>query len=115
MFKNIKRRYFWQELKKDVEEFVNNDCQKCKHSKPNKEPMTITTTAISAFQTNFLDLMGSLPTDIERNKYILTIQRGLITFIEAYPIPDKETITVAKVFVENFILRFGIPLEAVTY
>lgn len=116
MYNNIKRRYFWQGLKKDVEGFVKrcDDCQRCKHSKPNKEPMTITPTASSAFQKIFLDLVGPLPTDSEQNKYILTIQCDLTKFIEAYPIPDKETITVAKAFVENFILRFGIPLEAVT-
>ncbi|KAG5862306.1 hypothetical protein JTB14_017304 [Gonioctena quinquepunctata] len=116
MYNNIKKNYFWSGLRKNVEDFVKrcDDCQRYKHSKPNTEPMTITTTASSGFQKIFLDLVGPLPEDSDNNRYILTLQCELTKFVEAYPIPNKEAITVAKSFVDNFILRYGIPKEFVT-
>lgn len=71
--------------------------------------MQITTTATSAFDKIFLDLVGPLDRDDEGNCYILTVQCELTKFIQAFPIQNKETVTVAKEFVQNFILKFGIP------
>ncbi|RYA67656.1 DDE-type integrase/transposase/recombinase, partial [Enterobacter cloacae complex sp. 2DZ2F20B] len=76
--------------------------------------MAITTTAYSAFQKIFLDIVGPLEQDVQNNRYILTIQCELSKFVEAYPIPNKEAVTVAESFVQNFILRYGIPQEIVT-
>ena len=90
-YKNIRRYYFWPGLKTDIDKFISkcDDCQRYKHSLPRKEPITITTTASSAFQKVFLDLVGPLEQDILNNKYILTIQCDLTKFVEAYPIPNR--------------------------
>ncbi|KAG7310106.1 hypothetical protein JYU34_004645 [Plutella xylostella] len=111
MVNNIKRRYYWPGIEKDVQEFIQKctKCQKMKHSRYIKEPMQITTTATSAFDKIFLDLVGPLDRDDEGNCYILTVQCELTKFIQAFPIQNKETVTVAKEFVQNFILKFGIP------
>lgn len=116
MFNNIKKYYFWNGLRKDVESFVRrcDDCQRYKHSKPSTQPLTVTSTATSAFQKIFLDLVGPIELDENGNRYILTIQCDLSKFVEAYPLPNKETVTVAKSFVNNFILRYGVPAEIVT-
>ena len=111
MVNNIKLRFFWPGLETDVREFVKKcpKCQKSKYCKYVKEPMTLTTTATYAFEKIFLDIVGPLPRDHDGNIYILTIQCELSKFIEAYPLKNKETITVAKALVDNFILRFGVP------
>ncbi|KAK9730845.1 Integrase zinc binding domain [Popillia japonica] len=116
MYANIKRYYFWQSLKNDIYRFISkcDDCQRYKHSKLHLEPLSITTTASSAFETVYLDLVGPLNQDNDENKYILTIQCELSKFVDAYPIKDKEAQTVAKTFVNNFILKFGIPKRIVT-
>ncbi|KAG5868607.1 hypothetical protein JTB14_037009 [Gonioctena quinquepunctata] len=110
MYNHMKKNYFWSGLRKNVEHFVKScdDCQRYKPSKPNTEPMTITTTASSGFQKIFLDLVGPLPEDSCNNRYIVTLQCKLTKLVEAQPIPNKEAITVAKSFVDNFILRDGI-------
>lgn len=116
MYNNVRKYFFWTKLRKDVEEFVKkcDSCQRYKHGKHNLEPMAITTTAYSAFQKIFLDIVGPLEQDVQNNRYILTIQCELSKFVEAYPIPNKEAVTVAESFVQNFILRYGIPQEIVT-
>lgn len=111
MFNNIRRYYFWPGIKKDIVDYVKrcHSCQKYKHSIITKQPLQITTTASSAFQKVFLDLVGPLTTDISENKYILTTQCELTKFVGCYALPSKETKCVAKAFVENFILQYGIP------
>lgn len=76
--------------------------------------MVITTTATTALEKIYLDIVGSLDTDIEGNKYILTIQCELSKFVEAYPYRYKGTVSVAKSLVNNFILRYGIPKTVAT-
>lgn len=116
MFHNLKRYYYWKGLRKDVEEYVKkcDDCQRYKYSKKIIEPMTITTTPSVAFQRVYLDLVGPLEPDFSGNKYILTLQCDLSKFVECYPIENKEAVTVAQAFVENFILRYGVPDDIVS-
>lgn len=111
MINNIKRRFYWPGIENDVKSYVRKceKCQKMKYSRYIKEPMVITTTASYALEKVFLDVVGPLDRDIENNKYILTVQCELSKFVEAYPLRNKETVSIAKSFVNNFILRFGIP------
>lgn len=111
MYRNIKQRFSWPGLKKDVEEYVSKclSCKKCKIIRHIKAPMEMTSTAGEAFQKVYLDLVGPLPMDDSGYKYILTIQCELTKFVEAYPIKNKEAETVADKFVKEFILRFGVP------
>ncbi|CAH2009008.1 unnamed protein product [Acanthoscelides obtectus] len=90
MYNIIKKFYFWNGLQRAVQDFVSkcDECQRYEHSRPYVEPMSITTTASSAFQ-----------------------KCELTKFVECYPIKNKEATTVAGAFVENFILRFRIPQE----
>lgn len=117
MINNIKKYYFWTNLEVDVTHFVKmcDKCQKQKHSTHHtKEPMVITSTANSAFEKIYLDLVGPLDKDYYNYMYILTIQCELTKYIEAYPLCSKNSIEVAKQLVNNFILRYGIPKEIAT-
>lgn len=117
MINNIKKYYFWSGIDKDVRKFVSrcDSCQRLKHTNHyTKEHMSITSTASYPFQKVYLDIIGPLPKDINDFTYILSLQCELTKFVEAYPIMSKDAETVAKSFVENFILRYGVPLEIAT-
>lgn len=78
-------------------------CQKQKHSLYyNKEPMSITSTANTAFEKIFLDIVGLLDKYVNNYTYILTIQCELSKFIEAYPLISKQSVEVTRNFVDNF-------------
>lgn len=116
MSNNIKKHYFWPSMEKDIRDFVTK-CSKCqiqKYSIKTKQPMVITTTSTSAFDKVFLDIVGPINKDYSDYNYILTIQCELTKFIEAYPLRSKDAVTVARAFVEQFILRYGIPREIAT-
>lgn len=116
MYQNVSRKYKWPNLVEDIKKFIKNckDCQICKYSTYTKVPMVITTTPNRVFQRITLDLVGPLPEDNCGHKYILTIQDELSKYVEGYPITNKESITVAKSFVQNFILKYGVPNEILT-
>ena len=44
------------------------------------------------------------------NKYILVVSDYFTKWVEAYPMPNQETVTIANVLVNAFISRFGVPL-----
>lgn len=112
----IKKRYFWENMRKDIGNFIKKCdlCQRNKKLTQPKVPMVLTTTANSAFEKIYLDLVGPLLTSIDGNQYILTTQCELTKFITVTPIKNKSTEIVAKAFVENVILNYGIPKEIAT-
>lgn len=116
VYKNIRKHYFWKGMRGQIEKFISkcDTCQRYKHSVIKKQPLEITTTATTALSKVFLDLVGPLQQDGDGYKYILTLQCELSKFVEAYPLKDKESRSVAQAFVNNFILRYGVPREVVT-
>lgn len=71
--------------------------------------MKVTTTSDTPFEKVVMDIVGPLTQSYERNKYILTIQDDLTKFIIACPLLNQEAETVAQMFVEHFICKYGTP------
>ena len=59
----------------------------------------------------YLDLTGPHPKSAEGNIWILTIMDGFTKWAEAFPLKNKEALTIAKVLVEQVFARFGVPLS----
>ena len=57
-----------------------------------------------------LDITGPWPVSQNGNKYTLVVSDYFTKWAEAYPIPDQEAKTVAEVFVNHFVARFGTPM-----
>jgi Integrase zinc binding domain len=116
MVRTLRKHFTWSGLTRDVKDYVSKceACQRYKYQIPAKEPMVVTTTSSEAMNKIFLDLMGPFPRD-EREEvtegyvYILTIQCELSKYLVVAPLPNKEASMVAKSFVENFVLVYGIP------
>ncbi len=53
--------------------------------------------------------MGPLPESAAGNKYILVTGDYFTRWMEAYPIPNQEAITVATKLVNELFCRFSIP------
>lgn len=108
--KTIKQKYFWKGMHKDITDFVKSclKCQKYKATNKERTPSIVTTTADTAFEKIFMDLVGPLIPS-EGHEYILTTQCELTKFVTATPIKDKSTETVAKAFVNSVILKYGVP------
>ena len=58
-----------------------------------------------------MDILGPLPETRKGNKYILVIGDYFTKWKEAFPMRDMEAATVANIFIQEFICRFGIPKQ----
>ena len=117
MLNRIKMKYRWTKMNNDISNFIKScdSCQRNKISRQNvRQPMEITTTSNRAFERIALDIVGPLPLSENGNRFILTLQDDLTKFSQAYPIPNHEAETIAKVFVTQFICKFGIPDSILT-
>ena len=56
-----------------------------------------------------MDILGPLPVTARENKYVLVVGDYFTKWVEAYPMPNMEAKTVAELFVNQFIARFGVP------
>jgi transposase InsO family protein len=111
-FREIRRKYEWPNMKRDIENYIKK-CQRCQANKTlgprYKASMEITTTARKPFERCALDIVGPATVTNKGNWYILTFQDDLTKFVVAEPIPTQEAETVARVFVRNIVLKFGLP------
>ncbi|VDI82080.1 Hypothetical predicted protein [Mytilus galloprovincialis] len=55
------------------------------------------------------DILGELPETENGNKYILVVSDYYTKWTESFAMPNMEAKTVAKIIVEEVIVRFGVP------
>lgn len=113
--KLVSTRYFWPNLNKDVGNWAKGciACQKAKTIRHTKSEHGNFKIPSGRFEKLHMDIVGPLPPS-NGYKYILTIVDRFTRWPEAYPMQDMSAITIAKTFVEQYIARFGIPLEITT-
>lgn len=109
--RKIRDEYFWKGMTNDIKNYVDS-CVTCQRNKIQRKsfqaPMVITSQSTEPFERVSIDLVSYSDISDNNNKYILTLQDDLTRFVQAYPIPDKESITVAKELL-HFCQHFGVP------
>ena len=107
----VRQRYYWPGLQSDVRSYVTG-CGQCnKRKRPQKTkraPMQLYETSCPMDRIA-TDILGELPETESGNKYILVVSDYFTKWTESFPMPNMEASTVAKIIVEEFIVRFGVP------
>lgn len=111
MMRTLKLRYFWPTMLRDIKKVVENCviCQTHKYSTICRQPMVITDIPKDSFEKIVIDLVGPLPKSLAGNEYILTVQDELTKFLEAFPLTDKSSYSVAQTLVEKYFLKYHFP------
>lgn len=116
-YERIKQYATWVGMKNEIEAYIRKCdlCQRNKLTKPHiKMPLEITDTPESVWEKCSMDIVGPLVESNEGNKYLLTFQDLLSKYTVAVPLADQSTESVAKAFVNDIILKFGIPEKLLT-
>ena len=109
----IRQRFYWVGYTRDVKLYCSN-CELCASRKGPGHRLRgpLQSYNVGApMERIAIDVLGPLPETEHGNKYLLIAMDYFSKWPEAYPLPNQEAITVAKVLVNEFFCRFGIPLE----
>ena len=112
-FKKIQRSFYWLGCRTSVERWVKQ-CEQCARRKSpcQKSRAPLQPSFVGApLERIAIDIFGPLPCSKRGNRYILVVMDYFTKWAEAYPLRNQEAETIAKVLVEQFICRFGVPLS----
>jgi len=112
----IRSRYHWPSLSGDVERYVKG-CEKCQRRKTPvklKPPLQEPEHPRYPFQQVSIDVVGPLPRTSRGYRYLLTLIDQFSKYAEAVPLVGQTAEEVARAFVENLVLRHGVPAQVVT-
>lgn len=56
-----------------------------------------------------LDILGPLLETVNKNSYILVIGDYFSKWTEAFPLPNQEALSIARVLVEEWVCQYGVP------
>lgn len=109
----IKTSFYWSSMREYIQEYCRA-CDKCFARKPkrqtNRAPLGSYISG-GPMERVALDILGPLPVTEKGNKYILVITDLFTKWTEAVAIPDQESKTICTAFIDNFITKFGTPLQ----
>ena len=109
----LKERYYWAGMSADVRAYLRQ-CVKCAQKKgpQRKFKAPLQQYKVGApLERIAVDVLGPLPLTENGNEYILVIGDYWTKWMETYAVPDQQAETVAAKLVEEFVCRFGVPLE----
>jgi len=109
----VKENFYWPCMKEFIENYCR-ECDRCFARKPKKEHIRaplVTYQAGEPMERISMDILGPLPLTRHQNRYILVIMDTFTKWTEAIAIPSQDTTIVANALIDNFICRFGTPLQ----
>jgi len=109
-------KHWWWGLQADVAHVVSH-CEHCNRVMASftAKPQQLHSIPISSMGFRWhVDLAGPLPRSTKGNTYIMIAVEAFSKHLEAIPMPDKESATVASALLHNVIARFGAPGQVVT-
>jgi hypothetical protein len=112
----IKKKYWWETLRKDISDFIREcgECAKRKTGNRGIAPMGDALEANDFLDVVSLDIVGPLPITEKGNRYLLTFVDHFTRFCDAIPIARQDTETIAREFVTRIITQFGVPRKLLT-
>ncbi|KAF7648018.1 hypothetical protein LDENG_00163380 [Lucifuga dentata] len=107
----LQTRYFWYWMREDVALWCGT-CTSCaSKARPLKTPQApMGTVRVGApMERVALDFMGPLNETERNNRYVLLIQDYFTKWVEAFPLPNVQAITVAEVLASEWVCHYGAP------
>ena len=107
----VKLRMWWPSVVTDVQEFCDR-CDRCESRNPPIPAPRASLGQLSAsrpLEVVGMDILSGLPRTINGNKHLLVLIDHFSRWCEVYPLKDLTALSVAKVLVNEFVSRFGVP------
>ena len=112
-YEKLRQRFYWCNMHRDVSYW----CRICPTCGSRKQPPRQAKAPMQQYNVGCpmeriaLDLSGPYPVSKRGNKYLLVISCYFSKWLEAIPLKNQETTTVAEALVNQFISVHGVPLQ----
>jgi hypothetical protein len=108
-YNRIKERYYWKNMKKDIEDYIKS-CEICqKRSKGLGKAPIIPIEITQPFEMYGIDFIGPLKETQQGNKYILVIMNYFTKWPEAKALKEATGKNVSEFLYKEIICRYGKP------
>ena len=107
----VKERFFWEGCEQDVRNIVQQceRCQKRTNLVPTQHAPIGTIESNHPFEKLSWDIMGPLPAAASGCRYVLVVTDLFTKWVEAFPLKSTDSVTLARVLVDEVICRYGVP------
>ena len=105
----LQRRAYWPGWSRDVEAYCAacTECVQFVQGKPKRQGLLQSMQVGAPFERISIDLTGPHPRSNKGHNYILTVMCHFSKWGEAYPLRNKEALTVARVLVDQFFTKYA--------
>ncbi len=107
----VRKHFFWPNLLTDIRHYCRT-CTICQQRKPAPtrphHPLQQTSVG-EPMQRVTMDILAFERATSRNNRYVLVIIDSLTKWAEALPMSDEKAETVARLFVDEFVCRLGVP------
>ncbi|CAF4354949.1 unnamed protein product [Rotaria sp. Silwood2] len=112
----LSSRFIWPHMRRDVIAYVRS-CMLCQQYKPSNQPSGGLMKPIvihEPWNTVGIDLTGPLPKTRRGNSYILVVIDYFTKWVELFPLANTKAKTIAQLFLDEVICRFGFPVRIIS-
>ena len=108
--------YWWPKMRGDIKDWVQT-CNICQTHSRNYGPKIGKLAPVMAeypFQMVGMDIVTSFPVTERGNRSIIVFTDYYTKWVEAFAIPNEETVTIAYAFIKGIICRHGAPTYTIS-
>ncbi|EGT58555.1 hypothetical protein CAEBREN_19686 [Caenorhabditis brenneri] len=110
------RRYYWPNMQKNFFEWTRQclPCQRRRSVHPSARELQAIVCTSAVFEKVGLDLTGPLRESTNGNRYYINVVDWFTKYVISVPVKDATSGTVAKVLLEEVILKYGTPAQLIS-
>ena len=113
----ILKKYYWPDIEKDVKKWCL-ECQICARRRDTGRKRAVPLKPIppptAPMEITAMDVLGPFNMSTNGNTYIIVFCDYFTKWPEAYPMPNQKAETIAQIFVEHIVYRYGVPKKLLT-
>ncbi|MCP4243484.1 MAG: DDE-type integrase/transposase/recombinase, partial [bacterium] len=111
----VEKRLYWKGWRQDVDDYVAAcpTCARHRRGKGGSAPLKPLVPRYP-FETVALDVTGPLTESARGNRYLLVFSEYFTRYADAWPLKETSAETIARVFVDQVVARYGLPTRLLT-